>query len=60
MKKDIPLQLYLPAGKISGEIDLSFGDQAAVQNITIDALTTCGDKALWKLRKYNREDVSNA
>lgn len=59
-KKDVPLQLYLPSGKISGEIDYSFGDQAAVQNINIEATTSCGSKALWKLRKYNLEDVSNA
>ena len=58
-KKDVPLQLYLPSGKISGEIDLSFGDQAAVQNINIEATTSCGDKSLWKLRKYNLTDVSN-
>lgn len=58
-KKDVPLQLYLESGKISGEIDLSFGDQAAVQNINIEATTSCGSKSLWKLRRYNLEDVSN-
>lgn len=58
--RDVPLQLYLAKGKISGNIDLSAGDQAAVQNIEIEALTrSCtGDtKALWVLRKY---DMSNA
>lgn len=59
-KKDVPLQMVLPAGKVSGEINLQMGDQAAVQNLTIDAMTTCGDKSLWKLYKYNMEDVSNA
>lgn len=57
---DVPLQLYMAKGKISGEIDLSAGDQAAVQNIEIEALTrSCsGDaKTLWVLRKY---DLSNA
>ncbi len=57
---DVPLQLYLPKGKISGAIDLSAGDQAAVQGIEIEALTrACAgeSKNLWILRKY---DMSNA
>lgn len=57
---DVPLQLYLPKGKISGAIDLSAGDQAAVQGIEIESLTRAcaGDsKNLWTLRKY---DMSNA
>lgn len=57
---DVPLQLYLPKGRISGAIDLSAGDQAAVQGIEIESLTrVCnGDsKNLWTLRKY---DLSNA
>ena len=57
---DVPLQLYLPKGKISGTVDLSVGDQAAVQNIEIESLTRAcaGDKKnLWTLRKY---DLSNA
>ena len=59
-ESDVPLQLYLPKGKISGAIDLSAGDQAAVQSIDIEALTSscgCGNKNLWILRKY---DMSNA
>ncbi len=57
---DVPLQLYLPKGKISGTVDISVGDQAAVQNIEIEALTRACDgdnKNLWTLRKY---DMSNA
>lgn len=56
---DVPMQLYLAKGKISGAIDLSAGDQAAVQGIEIEALTrACGDaKNLWTLRKY---DMSKA
>lgn len=57
---DVPLQLYLPKGKISGAVDLSAGDQAAVQGIEIEALTrACAgeNKNLWTLRKY---DKSNA
>ena len=57
---DVPLQLYLSKGKISGTIDLSAGDQAAVQGIEIESLTKAcaGDsKNLWTLRKY---DMANA
>ena len=57
---DVPLLLYLPKGKISGTIDLSAGDQAAVQGIEIESLTKAcaGDgKNLWTLRKY---DMANA
>lgn len=59
-ESDVPLQLYLPKGKISGAIDLSAGDQAAVQGIEIESLTrACAGeaKSLWTLRKY---DMSNA
>lgn len=59
-KKDVPLQMVLPAGRVSGEINYQMGDQAAVQNLTIDCMSTCGDKTLWKLYKYDMEDVSNA
>lgn len=57
---DVPLQLYLPKGKISGTVDLSAGDQAAVQNIEIESMvrSCAGDgRNLWTLRKY---DMSNA
>lgn len=57
---DVPLQLYLPKGKISGAIDLSIGDQAAVQGIEIESMVRACDgdnKNLWVLRKY---DMSNA
>lgn len=57
---DVPLQLYLPKGKISGNIDLSAGDQAAVQNIEIEALArSCSGDArnLWTLRKYDMANV---
>lgn len=59
-EKDVPLQLYLPKGKISGAIDLSAGDQAAVQGIEIESLVKVSagnSKNLWTLRKY---DLSNA
>lgn len=59
-EKDVPLQLYLPKGRISGAIDLSAGDQAAVQGIEIESLVKVSagnSKNLWTLRKY---DLSNA
>lgn len=58
-ERDVPLQLYLAKGKVSGEINLSAGDQAAVQNVSIEALQqSCGtNKTLWVLRKY---DLTNA
>lgn len=57
---DVPLQLYLPKGRISGAIDLSAGDQAAVQGIEIESLSKAcnGDgKNLWTLRKYDMSDA---
>lgn len=57
---DVPLQLYLAKGKVSGTIDLSAGDQAAVQGIEIESMqrACAGDsKNLWVLRKY---DMTNA
>lgn len=59
-KKDVPLQLILPAGKVSGEINYQFGDQAAVQNLNIEAMTTCGSKSLWGLYKYDMSKVQDA
>lgn len=58
-EQDVPMQLYLAKGRVSGEVDLSAGDQAAVQNISIEALQkACSStKNLWVLRKY---DMSNA
>lgn len=58
-KKDVPLQLYLPSGKISGEISLGIGDAAAELSGSIEATKSCGDTSLWKLRKYDLTDVSN-
>lgn len=58
-EKDVPMQLYLAKGKISGEVDLSAGDQAAVQNIKIEAMQRACDTAknLWTLRKYSMENA---
>lgn len=56
---DTPLQVVLPKGKISGEVDISFGDQAAVQNIAVEAMSTvCDtDATLWKLYDYNEQEI---
>ena len=58
-KKDVPLQLVIPAGKISGEINLQFGDNAATQNISIEALANaCSeDNELFVLYTYDEADI---
>lgn len=52
-KKDIPAQLVMESGKVSGEINYQMGTDAAVQNVSIEALQACGEKNLWKLYKYD-------
>lgn len=56
---DTPLQVVMEKGKISGEVDLSFGDQAAVQNIAVEALSTVCDpnKILWKMFTYDEQEI---
>ena len=56
---DIPLQLYLSKGKFAGNIDLAWGNAAAVQNITIEAMSNiCDeDKSLWVLRDYDLQNI---
>lgn len=58
-ESDIPLQVVLPKGKISGEVDISFGDQAAVQNIAVEAMSTVCDQnqTLWKLYDYDENEI---
>lgn len=61
-KSDVPLQLYCPAGKVSGAFDLSFGDAVATQSIEIEALADqCAgkQKTLWILRNYDLEDITD-
>lgn len=58
---DVPLQLHLAKGKISGAIDLSAGDQAAVQGIEIESMVGgCSGtgKNLWTLRKYDMSKIA--
>lgn len=59
---DVPLQVVMEKGKISGALDLSLGDQAAVQNVAVEALTSaCSgeSKNLWRLYTYNEEDITD-
>ena len=59
-KKDIPAHLVMESGKVSGEINYSMGTDAAVQNVSIEALQACGEKNLWKLYKYDMTEINNA
>lgn len=56
-KKDIPAQLVMQSGKVSGEISYQMGSDAAVQNVSIEALQACGEKNLWKLYKYDTTEI---
>lgn len=56
---DVPMMVVMDKGKISGAIDLSYGDQAAVQNIKIEALVNACDEvqSLWKMYTYDEEQI---
>jgi len=58
-KKDVPLQLEIPTGKISGEIDWQFGDSAATQNVNVEALVNvCSeDNELFVLHTYDEVNI---
>lgn len=59
---DTPLQLWLPKGKVSGEMDYSFGDQAAVQSLKVDALSqpcSSNGNTLWKLFDYDMNEIDD-
>ncbi len=55
--KDIPAQLVMERGKVSGELNYTMGNDVAVQNISIEALQSCGEKSLWKLYKYDLSEI---
>jgi hypothetical protein len=57
-KADVPLQLYCPAGKVSGAFDFAFGDAVATQSVEIEALTD-SNRTMWKLRNYDMEDIDD-
>ena len=56
-KKDIPAQLVMESGKVSGEINYTMGNDAAVQNVSIEALQACGQANLWRLYKYDLSEI---
>lgn len=60
---DVPLQMYCPAGKVSGAFSLAFGDEVAVQEVTIEAVTRqCAGqkKIMWVLRSYDTGNIVDA
>lgn len=56
---DVPMQMVMEKGKISGEVDISFGDQVAVQNIAVEAMSTVCDEnnILWRMYTYDEEEI---
>ena len=60
--EDVPMQLVLKRGKMTGSIDMSFGDQVAVQNISIEAMyNACkGSKGLWEMYTYDEANIVSA
>ena len=59
-REDVPLQVVMESGKISGELDLSFSDQAAVQNVAVESMASAcygASQNLWKLYTYDEEEI---
>mgnify|MGYP004647827397 CR=1 FL=1 len=59
-QEDVPLMVVLDSGKISGELDLSMGDQAAVQNVAVEAMASAcygASQNLWKMYTYDEEEI---
>ena len=59
-QEDVPLMVVLDSGKISGELDLSLGDQAAVQNVAVEAMASAcygASQNLWKMYTYDEEEI---
>ena len=54
------MQVYCPSGKVSGELNYQFGDQAAVQDFSIKATVNSCDEnpVLWKFYKYSTDQIS--
>lgn len=59
--QDVLVQIKMERGKISGALDLQFGDQAAVQNIEIEALTNVCDQnqSLFEIYIYDMDNVTD-
>ncbi len=61
-QRDVPLMVVMEKGKISGEINMEFGDKAAVQNVAVEAMTSAcagASKNLWKLYRYSEDDIDD-
>ena len=56
---DVPMQVVMARGKISGEIDMSFGDAVAVQSVAVEAMSSaCDEDAnLWRMYTYDEEEI---
>lgn len=56
---DVPMQVVMERGKISGEVDISFGDAVAVQSVAVEAMSTaCNENAnLWRMYTYDEEEI---
>lgn len=55
------MQVWCPAGRISGAFDFSFGDAVAVQSVTVDAnasLNVNHEGVMWYLTTYNMTDAA--
>lgn len=57
---DVPMQVIMPKGKVSGSYELAPGDSAATHGITVEAMnTSCGDeKNQWQLIAYDEADIT--
>lgn len=56
---DVPVQIVLDKGKLSGEYSIGFGNQAATHQITVEATTSaCSEeKTLWHLYVYDEDNM---
>lgn len=59
--QDVLVQIKMERGKISGALDLQFGDQPAVQNIEIEALTdVCAEnQSLFEIYIYDMGNITD-
>lgn len=57
--EDVPMQIVLDKGRLSGEYNIGFGNQAATHQINVEATTTAcsDDKTLWHLYVYNEDNM---
>lgn len=60
-QKDTPMFIHMPSAKVSGNLEMTFGDQAAVMNVEVEAVASaCGsDKRLWTLYNADMEEIDD-